>query len=578
MTKQTGTKGTSTSLSTGGALPKVATGIEGFDEITGGGLPRNRTSLVIGGPGTGKTVFALQTLANGARRWGEPGIFVAFEENSRQIIANAASFGWDVPTLEEEGRLFFLDAHLPADDVQSGKFDLVGLLASLKAKADEMGAKRIVFDSLDVLLTLLNDPIAERREIYRLHDWLSQDGPTGIVTIRIEGGDPLLSQRYGFMQFMADCVVLLHHHLAERVSLRELRVVKYRGSNFAENEFPLVIGPQGMEVTSFGLKEPEVEAPTERLSSSIERLDTMLSGGYYRGSSVLITGAPGTAKSSLSAAFAEAACRRGEKTLYVSFDERVSEMVRNLSSVNIHLGPHIESGVLRTYSERSEARSAEAHLMRIKALIREQKPRCLVIDPLSAMVKAGGRIPALGVSKELLRSAKAEAITVILTSLVEGADPLVEASEIAISTIADTWIHLAFVAQGGERNRALTIVKSRGTKHSNQVRELILSDQGVTLADVYTAEGQVLMGSLRWERERAEALEKERARAEVERKQRELELSEAETLARLEALKRQLEAQRAELALLIAQQKAQEEEWGVRQKDLGEMRGADKEA
>jgi circadian clock protein KaiC len=559
-------------------LAKMPTGIEGFDEISGGGLPRNRTSLVIGGPGTGKTVFALQTLANSAHRWDEPGIFVAFEENSRQIIANAASFGWDLPTLEKEGRLFFLDAHLSADDVQSGKFDLIGMLASLKAKANEMGARRIVFDSLDVLLTLLNDPIAERREIYRLHDWLSQDGPTGIVTIRTDGGNPLLSQHYGFMQFMADCVVLLHHHLAERVSLRELRVVKYRGSSFAESEFPLIIGPQGMEVTSFGLKEPEVEAPIERVSSGVERFDTMLGGGYFRGSGVLITGAPGTAKSTLAAAFAEAACRRGEKTLYISFDESASEMVRNLSSIGIRLGPHIESGVLRMYSEHSGTRSAEEHLMRIKTLIRQHKPRCLAIDPLSAMLKAGGRIPALGVAKELLRSTKAEVITVVLTSLTEETDPLVESSQVEISTVADTWVHLSFVAQGGERNRALTIVKSRGTKHSNQVRELILSDQGVTLTDVYTAGGEVLMGSLRWEKERAEALDKERTRAEVERKRRELELSEAETLARLEALKRQLEAQRAELALLIARQKVQEEEWGVRQKDLGEMRDVDEEA
>ncbi len=292
------------------ALEKMPSGVEGFDEITGGGLPRNRTSLIIGGPGTGKTVFTLQTLANGARRWGEPGIFVAFEENSRQIIANAASFGWDLATLEKEGKLFFLDAHLSADNVQSGKFDLVGMLAGLKAKADEMGAKRIVFDAVDVLLALLNDPIAERRELYRLHDWLSQAGPTGIITLRIEGNDPLLSQHYGFMQFMADCVILLQHHMAERVSLRDLRVLKYRGSHFAENESPLVISPQGMQVTSFGLEEFEVEASAERVSSGVERLDTMLSGGYYRGSSVLITGAPGTAKSTLSAAFAQAACRK----------------------------------------------------------------------------------------------------------------------------------------------------------------------------------------------------------------------------------------------------------------------------
>lgn len=559
------------------ALEKIPTGIEGFDEIAVGGLPRNRTSLVIGGPGTGKTVFALQTLVNGVCQWNEPGIFVAFEENSRQIIANAASFGWDLLTLEKEGRIFFLDAHLSTNDVTSGRFDLIGLLASLKAKADEMGAKRIVFDSLDVLLTLLNNPTVERQEVYRLHEWLSQEGPTGIVTVRIETGDPLFSQRYGFMQFMADCVVLLDHHLAERVSLRNLRVVKYRGSHFAENEFPLVIGPQGIQVTNFGLRNSEVEAQTERLSSGIERLDTMLSGGYYRGSSVLITGAPGTAKSTLSAAFAQAACSRGEKTLYVSFDERTTEIVRNLSSVNILLGPHVESGVLKIYSERSEARSAEEHLMRIKTLIREQSPRCLVIDPLTAMVKAGGRIAALGMSQDLLRSAKGAAITIVLTCIAEGDDSQIEESEIAISAIADTWIHLSFLAQGGERNRALTIVKSRGTKHSNQVRELILSDQGVTLTDVYTAGGEVLMGSLRWGKMRMEALEKERTRTADERKRSELALSEAETLARLEALKRQLEAQRAELALLNTQKKMQEEEWKLRQKDLGEMRDADEE-
>jgi circadian clock protein KaiC len=558
-------------------LEKMPTGIDGLDEITGGGLPRNRTSLVIGGPGTGKTVFALQTLVNGLCLWNEPGIFVAFEENSRQIIANAASFGWDLLKLEKEGRLYFLDAHLSPDDVTSGKFDLIGLLASLKAKADEMGAKRIVFDSLDILLTFLNNPVVERQEIYRLHEWLSQEGPTGIITARLEASDPPLSQKYGFMQFMADCVVLLDHHLAERVSLRELRVVKYRGSHFAENAFPLVISPQGIQVTNFGLRDSEVEAQTERLSSGIGRLDTMLSGGYYRGSSVLITGAPGTAKSTLSAAFAQAACSRGEKTLYISFDERTTEIVRNLSSVNICLGPHIESGVLKIHSERSEARSAEEHLMRIKTLIREQSPRCLVIDPLTAMIKAGGRIAALGMSQDLLRSAKGAAITIVATGIAEGADPQIEASEIAISAIADTWIHLSFMAQGGERNRALTIVKSRGTKHSNQVRELILSDQGVTLTDVYTAGGEVLMGSLRWGKIRQEALDKERTRAADEHKRCELELSEVETIARLEALKRQLEAQRAELTLLKTQKHLQEEEWKLRRKDLGEMRDADEE-
>ena len=333
-----------------------------------------------------------------------------------------------------------------------------------------------------------------------------------------------------------------------------------------------------MEVTSFGPKEPAGEVSTERVSSGIERLDTMLNGGCFRGSNMLITGAPGTAKSTLCSAFAEAACRRGEKTLYFTFDERSSELVRNMSSVGILLAPYIESGVLTTYSGHAEARSSEEHLIRIKALIREHKPRCLVIDPLSAMVKAGGQISALGVAKELLSLTNAESITTLLTSLVEGGESTVETSGIAISTISDTWIHLNFVAQSGERNRSLTIVKSRGTKHSNQVRELILSDQGVTLTDVYTAGGEVLMGSLRWGKMHMEALEKERTRAADERKRSELALSETETLARLEVLKRQLEAQRAELALLITQQKMQEEEWKVKQKDLGEMRDADKGA
>ncbi|MDO9545808.1 MAG: circadian clock protein KaiC [Pelolinea sp.] len=558
-------------------LEKMPTGIDGFDEITGGGLPRNRTSLVIGGPGAGKTVFAMQTLVNGARRWNEPGIFVAFEENSRQIIANAASFGWDLETMEKEGRLFILDAHLSADDIKSGMFDLVGMLASIKAKSDEMGAKRIVFDSIDVLLTFLNDPVTERQEIYRLHEWLAQEGPTGIITIRLAGDNLLLSQHYGFIQFMADCVILLRHYLIERVSLRDLRVVKYRGSKFEENEFPLIIDSKGIDVTSFRSKETKGKVSNERVSSGIERLDTMLNGGFFRGSSVLITGAPGTAKSTLCAAFAEAACRRAEKTIYISFDESADELVRNMSSVNIHLAPHIESGVLYIYSENTESRSSEEHLMRIKKLISEQEPRCLVIDPLSVMIRAGGRISALGVAKELLGLTNANLITTVLSSLVEGGESMVETSGIAISTVTDTWLDLSFVAQGGERNRALSIIKSRGTRHSNQVRELILSDQGVTLTDVYTARGEVLMGSLRWARIRAEALEKELTRAEIERKRIDLELADAETLARMETLKRQLEAQRAELALLIAQQKVQEEAWSVGQKDLGEMRDADKE-
>jgi circadian clock protein KaiC len=557
-------------------IEKMPTGIEGLDEITGGGLPGSQTSLIIGGPGSGKTVFSLQTLVNGARQLGEPGIFVAFEENTHQIIANASSFGWDLPTLEKEAKIFFFEARLSADVVQSGKFDLAGLLAGLKAKADEMGARRIVFDSVDVLLMLLNNSIIERREIYRIRDWLAQAKLSGIITARIEGSDPLLSEHYSFTQFMADCVVLLRHRLVDHVSLRELRVMKYRGSHFAEAEFPMVIGPQGIEVINFGPEQTSVEASTERVSSGIERLDLMLDGGYFRGSTVLITGTPGTAKSTLAAAFAYATCQNNEKALYVSFDEVASVMVRNLSSVGFRLSPHIESGLLRIYSAHTAAQSSQEHLLEIRALIKAQKPCCLVIDPISAMVRAGGSVSRQGFAEQLLHITRLEGITLICVSLISGNDPSIEMSAAQISTMADTWMHVTFMEHQGERNRALSIIKSRGTKHSNQMRELILSDHGITLADVFTAGGEVLLGSMRWEKERAMELEVKLMLAEAELKRHNLELAETETLARIETLKRELEARRSELVLLNAQQKAKKERLKVEHKDLGELRGADR--
>ncbi len=453
------------------AIEKALTGIEGFDDITYGGLPRARTTLVIGSPGSGKTVFALQTLVNGARVWHEPGIFVAFEENSSQIVTNAGSFGWDLEGLAQQD-LFFLDARMSADTIRSGPFDLTGLLASLDAKAKEMGARRIVFDSIDVLLTLMNDPLSERQEIYRLHEWLSRSDLTGIITTRGDPSSPPDNQRFGFIQYTTDCIVQLATRVADRVALRELRVIKYRGSAFRSNEFPFVIGEAGIEVASFGIDAPEVNVSMERVSSGVERLDSMLNGGYLRGTSVLITGSPGTAKSSLAGTFAAAACARGERALLVSYDEAVAEVVRNLQSINVDLQRYIDSGLLGLYADRTESGTAEEHLIYLRNLCRKHQPRYLVVDPLSAIIKAGGQINALSVASRLLAFTKVEGITSLFTSLLEGGDPSLESSPLGISTIADTWIHLSYVVHGGERNRALTIIKSRGTRHSNQVREL----------------------------------------------------------------------------------------------------------
>jgi len=320
------------------------------------------------------------------------------------------------------------------------------------------------------------------------------------------------------------------------------------------NEAPLVITNSGIEVPSFRFNNQGYPVFTERVTTGIERLDNMLEGGYLRGTSILITGSSGTAKSTLGGAFAQAACLRGEPTLYISFDENASEIVRNLSSVGINLTPHLQSGLLSTYSNRSKDRSAEEHLVQIKALIRKHHPHNMVIDPISSLIKAGGQLNALAVSQRLIHLTKSEGITLIMTSLLAGDNPDMEATPLLISTIADTWMHLSYMMQGGERNRALTIIKSRGTHHSNQVHELILSDEGISLCDVYTSGGTVLMGTLRYEKEEAEREEQERLSIENKRRKHELLLTEAETNVRIESLKRELENMRAELTLLDQQQ------------------------
>lgn len=555
-------------------LEKAPTGIAGFDEITRGGLPRNRTTLILGTPGAGKTLFALETLVNGARIDGEAGIFIAFEENARQIVENAGTFGWDLEELERE-KLFFLDARLPATIVKAGEFDLTGILAALTQKSGELCCKRIVFDGIDVLLSLLNDPVAERREVFRLQEWLAESGTTGIITAKADPQSRAMAERYAFMQFMVDCVVQLDHRLTDRVSFRGLRVLKYRGSGFAENEFPLVISPTGIEVATFGTAEMAHPVSTERVSTGVERLDTMLGGGYYRVSSVLVTGAPGTAKTTLAGAFADATCRRGERTLYVSFDEAADQIVRNLSSVGLDLSPHREAGLLEMYSARTEAVSAESHFVTLRRLIREFQPQALVLDPISALLKSGGQTAAAHTALRLVDFAKAEGVTVFCTSLVSGNAELAEATETHISTIADTWIHLSYVVRGGERNRALTVVKSRGTKHSNQVRELILSDRGITLTDVYSAGGEVLMGTARWEKETQARGEEARRREQGERARRKLEAAEAEARARIATLQRELEAHRAELALLATEESAREQRSVADQDTLLRLRSAD---
>ncbi|MGA3169550.1 MAG: circadian clock protein KaiC [Chthoniobacteraceae bacterium] len=484
------------------ALEKIFTGIEGFDDITRGGLPLGRTTLLMGGPGSGKTVLALQMLVGASRHHGTPGIFVAFEENARQVAANGETFGWDMRELEKN-RLFFVDACVRSDVVKSGSFDLTGLLAVLEAKSSEMGAKLIVFDAIDVLLSLLDDPAAESRELYRLHEWLTRHELTGILTTKVEEGEPAISSRYGFMPFMADCTVLLSQRVADRMAVRAIRVLKYRGSPHVLNEVPFVIGPGGVEIGSSNGVHPEPQPFDDKISTGVERLDEMLCGGIYRGTNVLITGSSGGGKSTLAGAFIEAACRRDERALFISFDENSRDIVRDLATMSIDLAPYLDSGLLRMEAVRTEASSSEEHFMHIKRMITEQHPRCVAIDPLSALARVGGGLAARAVAERLIYLCRNKGITVLFTSLLEGSDPHLETTTLHVSTISDSWIQISYALLDGERNRALSIIKSRGSKHSNQLRELVFSDLGITLTDPYTAGGKVLMGTLRLEKESA---------------------------------------------------------------------------
>jgi len=488
-------------------LEKISSGIEGFDDITFGGLPTGRTTLLMGGPGSGKTVLALQTLVSASSHQDTPGIFVAFEENARRVSANGEAFGWDMCELEKKD-IYFVDACLRSDVVKAGAFDLTGLLAALEAKAAGMGARLIVFDAIDVLLSLLNDPPAECRELYRLHEWLILHKLTGILTMKVEEGRTAAPTRYGFLPFMADCTVLLTQRVADRVAARTIRVLKYRGSPHVLNEVPFVIGPAGVEVGSSNGVHPEPQPFDDKVSTGIERLDAMLAGGIFRGTNALVTGSSGGGKSSLAGAFIEAACLRDERALFISFDENSRDIVRDLATMSINLAPYLDSGLLRMESMRTEAASSEEHFMNIKRMIVDHHPQCVAIDPLSALARVGGGLAARAVAERLIYLCRNKGITVLFTSLLEGSDPHLETTTLHVSTISDSWIQISYALLDGERNRALSIIKSRGSKHSNQLRELIFSDSGITLADPYTAGGEVLMGTLRMEKETAVYMEK----------------------------------------------------------------------
>lgn len=483
-----------------GPLEKRPTGIRVFDEISGGGLPKGRASVIFGSAGTGKTIFALQTLRNAAVARGEVGIFVSFEERGEDIVRNSAGFGWQLEPLIDR-HIFLVNGRLPVDAMQSGDADIAGLLAALQALATRVGASWVVFDSLDAMLSLMEGDQGRRREIMRLHGWIEAAGLTCLITSKrgAEWGTEVTEQSR--LSYLVDCVIDLEASLTDTLAQRTLRILKYRGSAHYGNQVPCLIGSNGFQLVPVVPTTAEYKVFADRISTGIPALDDMFGGGILRGSAVLLTGAPGTAKTSITGRFVEAHCARGETALVACFDESPAEIVRNLTSIGIDLAPHVASGRLHMRGMSARWQCADLVSSELHDLVERLSPTCLVVDPISALLKGGGEMVAMGAFLQIFQLCKVRGLTLMLPCIVAKADVDTESSEIHASTVADVWIHLSYLVRAGERNRLLTVVKARGTAHSNQVRELILSNQGIALAAPYTEEGEVLTGTLRWQKE-----------------------------------------------------------------------------
>ena len=528
-------------------VKKRLSGVKGLDGITGGGLPEGRIVGIMGGPGSGKTILSLQVLVNRLRVYDEASIFVSFEESLPHIRANMDSFDWNLREIADD-RLCLLDAQMAPETVRMGAFDLSGLLATLAAAKAKIGARNIVFDGLDALLSGLADHQTERQELRRLAAWIQQENISGILTVKAAGPNIRDQIREDYLQYMLDCVISLEAKLFGTSLSRTLRVLKYRGSGFAANPFPAIISTSGVEIVSsdgMRLERANIEG---RVSTGIAELDVLMQGGYPTGDGILISGVPGTAKTSLASTFVAAACARGEKSLYVSFDESMSQLMLKMRSIGIDLQSHIESRLLQIAAFQSTARSPEDLFLSLRDLIAAHQPTIVVIDPVSALIRLSYPYAKM-IADTLFDMMKSLGITTLYTSLLSPDGHDSEGTVSHLSTVVDTWIQLSYHARGGERNRALTIIKSRGTAHSNQVRELRLDRTGLHLVDIYLAEGEVLMGTARLEKEAADERQKTLRRIEFDEHRFVMQRTLGELELRAKAASQELEWKRQELLL-----------------------------
>lgn len=551
------------------SLKKSPTGVQGLDEITGGGLPTGRPTLVSGGAGSGKTLFGLGFLVRGATQYNEPGVFISFEETLPDLSKNAASLGFDLDQLVKDKLLFLDHVQITRSELaETGEYDLDGLFIRIADAVQQVGAKRIVLDTIETLFAQLPNPGILRAEIRRLFTYLKAKGLTTVITAERDGPDKLT--RHGIEEFVSDCVIVLDHRIREEISTRRMRVVKYRGSTHGANEYPFLIDEHGISVllpiSTLGL---DHEAPNDRISTGIERLDGMMGGrGFYRGSSILLSGTSGTGKTSLAAHFVEAACRRGERCLYFAFEESPQQVVRNMRSIGIDLQPWINKGLLQFLAARPTYGGIEDVLLVTHKNISSFKPTVVVVDPITNLLMVSTLNEVRSMLTRLIDFLKTQGITAIFASLTAPGSSL-EASEADVSSLMDTWVLLKAVEVGGERNRALYVLKSRGMDHSNQIREFLLTNDGLRLLDVYLGSEGVLTGAARVSQEGREKAAGTLRQQQLEGRRRELDRKRQIFEARMTMLRAEFEVDEEIIQQSIAESTLLDEEL---LQDRGQMR------
>lgn len=538
-------------------LPKSPTSIQGLDEITGGGLPKGRPTLVCGGAGCGKTLFAMEFLVRGATQYNEPGVFISFEETEKELTANVASLGFDLESLVKRKKIWLENIRIEQSKIkQSCEYDLEGLFIRIHNAIENINAKRVVLDTIEILFSGLPNPHILRAELQRLLGWLKKKGITTIITA--ERGEGSLT-RQGLEEYVSDCVILLDHRVNDQSSIRRLRIVKYRGSTHGTNEYPFLIDKDGfsvLPVTSLGLN---YFTSTERISTGIPRLDTMLSGkGYFRGSTVLVSGTAGTGKTSIAAQFVESACKRNERVLYFTFEESPGQLIRNMCSIGINLDPWVKKGLLQFHATRPTLYGLETHLTTSIKLINQFEPLVVILDPINAFVMGDNQTEVKTMLLRLVDFLKMKRCTAFFTSLTSAGENM-EISDVYISSLIDTWLLLRDIEIGGERNRGLYVLKSRGMAHSNQIREFKLTNNGIELLDVYVGPEGVLTGSARLSQETKDEAEQLLRQQEIGRKQFGLERKREAMDAQIVLLQSEFAAEESEALKVIGIEKARNE-------------------